>query len=381
MGDISYSLYLWHWPPIVILPYALGHDLKLGEKLAILMACIVLAALTKTFVEDPARSAPLLASKAPRVTLFATVAAMTAALMAPGAGLAWVGIEQKNATLQAESFDATSECAGANAILNTDCALNSDAQMVPALSAIRNDMEMTDCNSGDPASDGIVTCHFGSSAPTLRIAITGDSHARQLAPAFLPILEEKGWSLDTYFSRGCLWGDPSPSSPECDAYRSALDNELISGAFDVIIVTGFRGTETTMESAESLTQMRKPHWENARKSGAQIVVIGDNPRVPVSMTDCVINNPDLAHQGEACVLPSESGAEPVDPYRYAAEADPNLGFIDMSDAYCTDVGCPMVVGDVVVYRDGHHLTATYVRTLASTLVARFEKVLGLSSTL
>lgn len=380
LGDISYSLYLWHWPPIVILPYILGRDLRLLDKIALLVGCVVLATLTKKFVEDPARSMSALVSRPPRITLFSTAAATVLALIAPTAGLAWVGIDQKSATLQAESFDATAQCAGANAVLNDGCALNSDAEMIPALSAIRNDMEMTDCNSGNPASDGIVTCHFGASDPSLRIAITGDSHARQLAPAFLPVLDEKGWSLDTYFSRGCLWGNPSPSSPECDEYRSTLDETLINGNYDVIIVTGFRGTETTAESAESLTQMRKPHWEAARDSGAKIIIIGDNPRVPASMTDCVINNPELAHQADACVLPPDSDVEPIDPYRYAAISDPSLGFIDMNDAYCTADGCPMVIGDVVVYRDGHHLTATYVRTLAATLVARFEEALMLLPT-
>lgn len=45
-GDVSYSLYLWHFPPIILLTAALDRDLVAVEKLLILLACFVLAWLT-----------------------------------------------------------------------------------------------------------------------------------------------------------------------------------------------------------------------------------------------------------------------------------------------------------------------------------------------
>lgn len=56
IGDISYSVYLWHWPMIVLFPYVFDTKLTLVAKVGILVASVVLAALTKKFIEDPARS-------------------------------------------------------------------------------------------------------------------------------------------------------------------------------------------------------------------------------------------------------------------------------------------------------------------------------------
>jgi hypothetical protein len=44
--------------------------------------------------------------------------------------------------------------------------------------------------------------------------------------------------------------------------------------------------------------------------------------------------------------------------------------IDPTPVACTEKKCPAVIGDVLVYRNGAHLTATYVRTLTPWLAER-----------
>ncbi|RZI83481.1 MAG: acyltransferase, partial [Microbacterium sp.] len=57
LGDVSYSVYLWHWPLVVIVPQATGHDLTWTDRGSIALATLALAALTKTYVEDRFRGA------------------------------------------------------------------------------------------------------------------------------------------------------------------------------------------------------------------------------------------------------------------------------------------------------------------------------------
>lgn len=80
LGDISYSLYLWHWPLLILAPFALPGavadgmpDLPLA--LGILAVSLVLASLSKRLIEDPVRRWPRLADST-RLTFTAMVAGM-----------------------------------------------------------------------------------------------------------------------------------------------------------------------------------------------------------------------------------------------------------------------------------------------------------------
>ncbi len=78
VGDISYSLYLWHWPLIIIAPSVPFWGLTIYHRVALLALCFVLAWLTKSFVEDPARGWKVLTARPARVTLWASLGAMVA---------------------------------------------------------------------------------------------------------------------------------------------------------------------------------------------------------------------------------------------------------------------------------------------------------------
>src|SRR5690606_736855 len=65
LGGISYSLYLWHWPILVLAAYV-PHGDSTEARLLCVIAAIVLAWLSKHLVEDPMRRWPALKNRAPR---------------------------------------------------------------------------------------------------------------------------------------------------------------------------------------------------------------------------------------------------------------------------------------------------------------------------
>ena len=62
MGRISYSWYLWHWPFLILAPYAIGHALNLPENLLVAALSGVVAAATFLLVETPVRDSRWLAA-------------------------------------------------------------------------------------------------------------------------------------------------------------------------------------------------------------------------------------------------------------------------------------------------------------------------------
>jgi len=65
IGRISYPLYLWHWPLLVLARFALFHEPDLAERLGLIALSVVLAAATTAYVEQPIRSRRILRSQTP----------------------------------------------------------------------------------------------------------------------------------------------------------------------------------------------------------------------------------------------------------------------------------------------------------------------------
>jgi len=86
-----------------------------------------------------------------------------------------------------------------------------------------------------------------------------------------------------------------------------------------------------------------------------------------------VNGPD----SRACGRPAASYGldQPSAAERYPGLPD-NVRLIDLTRFFCVDGFCPAVIGNVLVYHDGSHLTATYARTLAPFLADAIIQAMG-----
>ena len=82
-GKISYSLYLWHWPVLVLYKYRIGRDPTLIETAVLFVVAVALAYLSWRFVEAPFRDR----SRFSRRSIFAMAAIATAIVFGCGAAL------------------------------------------------------------------------------------------------------------------------------------------------------------------------------------------------------------------------------------------------------------------------------------------------------
>ncbi|MCX6370700.1 MAG: acyltransferase family protein, partial [Solirubrobacterales bacterium] len=217
-ADTSYSIYLWHWPLLILAPFVLLRELDTPIKLALIALAVLLAGLTKMLVEDPLRSGPLLAGKRPRKTfIFALIA--TAIVLLSGFGALAVLEHRKVVDRQttAKLLDGGVRCLGAAArdpehqpCVNPE--LRYSASPSPATAremsaphdpTAANRSEL--CQGGLKIIGQLQLCTFGVPANEAKRQIVeiGDSHGRRWRPGLNVAALQSGWRVTSIVRRSC----------------------------------------------------------------------------------------------------------------------------------------------------------------------------------
>ncbi|MRJ77714.1 acyltransferase family protein [Aeromicrobium sp. SMF47] len=381
-GDISYPLYLWHWPPIVLLPVILGHELGFWPRVGILVATFAAAALTKRYVEDPVRTGRKLGIQRSTVTFaFTSVAAACLAAACLG-GVQHANAEADRAEQLKENITKdTPRCFGA-ASMDPDQPCDNpelDGLLVPDTTAIRRDNpNYPGCQTSD--NEVRTTCTFGDPKdPTLpHVVVIGDSHARALLPAFVPMAKEGKLFLEVQVKAGCNWSSNPHPNPDrtiaegCYEWRDNVNAYLLKKADDIdLIVTGALAHPRPATGPKEQVAGFATTWRPLAERGVPIVAFRDNTAQPVDTNDC------LALEGtitpDSCALPRDKAFPNFDPLVGAAKEIKGARLYDFTRFYCDDEKCPAVIGGVNVYRDRTHVSKTYMATMKPYIEQRLDE--------
>nr|WP_211160492.1 acyltransferase family protein [Microbacterium sp. MF43] len=371
VGDISYSLYLWHWPLIIIAPSVPFWGLTIYHRVALLGLCFVLAWLTKRFVEDPVRGWKVLTSRPARVTLWSSLAAMI--VVALVAAMAWfVNAPAYNAGFRAiqELQEDPPPCFGAASVLDPSCAsadFGDDILPAPGFAGVDSPqagdcfVQLTDARP--------VSCTFGSDDPDApRIALIGDSHAYQLLSTFERIADDQGWQLVTWFKGACPWSTTPLATPgafgaACTEWREGVSEALAEADVDAVFTAAIATTPYSSDGFDSSYDAAVAGyveaWDEVLDRGIPVITVVDNPVWETDPNKC------LRTRDQAECLGARSDVLVADdPLRDAASQRDTVTLLDFTDVFCDDQWCAPVVGGANVYRDQDHLTVTFADTLA-----------------
>src|SRR5205823_5145805 len=206
-GDNSYSIYLWHWPLIIVAPWAIRAQERWPQKLVVLALSLVLAALTKRLVEDPIRRGRIWRLRRWPAYSLGVVGVATLALVTSNMSVSVRHAEARtNAMAQRRAQAATQSlvashrrsCFGAAAMVPfNDCArpFARPPHLDTAFAAEDGRLATYQCLAPLDASTAQL-CSFGrTSHPKRTIAVVGNSHARRLIPALALYGERHGWRI------------------------------------------------------------------------------------------------------------------------------------------------------------------------------------------
>lgn len=391
IGDISYSLYLWHWPVIVftqsLMPYS---DRKM---IAIaLVASFVLAVLSYELVERPLTSSPLLARFSDRLERrrawdewkrrvkprFRSALRYVALPAVLAGGVATIAVTTGAVSLSSEppaSFVAADQSPAngeiAQGIRDAVAARVWPAEMVPSIENAMSDgapiEDSLDCANPDPSA---ATCQFGSPAAGT-VIVYGDSLGTTLLPSV-----RAGYESDSlvrgYTQYGCavipvrVNYDSTASRERCEAFQEGLTPLVEALRPEIVFVTQNYGWGRNVSSGHT-GEALSTEWGDAAKdlqdslyaAGAERVVFVSPPPEVLGVQDCAV-----AGAGpEACLgsIPGEFHS------LRAGESAAVDAYVDITDLFCFDERCPAFNGETLVRRDWVHPTRQYAAIIGPTL--------------
>jgi hypothetical protein len=118
-------------------------------------------------------------------------------------------------------------------------------------------------------------------------------------------------------------------------------------------------------SVSSMVAGMRRAWSALETAGSKVVVIANNPSPGVSIAACV--DAHRNHLSACAYDPAVHDRDPAYQTQRMAVEGTGVPMIDMFSAVCPTIACPPVIGNVLVYRRGSHITATYVRSLTPQL--------------
>ncbi|MDW4571587.1 acyltransferase family protein [Microbacterium sp. M3] len=362
LGLISYSLYLVHWPAMVLPAAAVPGPLPLWATLLIAVACVPVAWLLYRFVEDPVRRAPLLTRRRARVTLIGAVAGSLACLGVASAAYAVADSRSLHVERAASGTVIVDSPRGTDFVPDNLAPALRDAR--DSLPELYDDGCMLGIASTDPEG-----CVYGDPAAP-RIVLFGDSHAAQWFPALEGFATAAGYSLEVHTKSSCPATDietlrRGAPYPQCATWRDAVIERLNDDPPALVVL----GTFTDPQLAPGVEDDART-WDAALGRtidalSAPVAVIADTPDMHEDPAPCL-----SAHLSEAevCAKPrADALAGPAREAERTATGERGIPLIDLNDYLCDDEVCPAIIGSTLVYRDSHHLTAAISADMARVM--------------
>jgi len=210
IGQISYSLYLFHWPAIVFAKYYLLRDLATPEKVLLVVLLIGAASVSLIFLENPARRQAKLFN---RLSVFAS----SAIAISLFAALGIVGTMSAGWPGRFPGYDPRN----------------------------RNDASISDYGTetcfiqkfSDPDAWNEEACRLTSNGAPTRVVLWGDSYAAQYAPGFVRAAKDLKFDLWQLTAAQCLPTFHPKAYDRCNRFtQHALDTIRMMKPSGVIMV-------------------------------------------------------------------------------------------------------------------------------------------------
>lgn len=243
-----------------------------------------------------------------------------------------------------------------------------DVDFYPQLGGISRrvpEYARTDCHQptgNQPGSGEVLVCEDLAQPqdPVKTIMLAGGSHAGHWHNAWIILAKKHNWEVLVSTKGGCVFRANDPAEPStCDDWNDQFPEVVAEREPDLVVTPG---TAIPREDGnEEIHRGAQERWEEITDTGSDLLLMRGTPRTDENIPDCLAEGGD----GRACAPDFGKYAE-VDPLSQLSLPD-NTYRLDLTDHFCPEQHCSAIIGNVLVYRDSHHLTNEYVETMAPHL--------------
>lgn len=366
IGLISYSLYLWHWPLLVLMRSTSWYAWGLPPLPAWLLLSVILlvSAASWRWIERPFRKTDGNAPAERRTLAWALLFLV----------LCWaLGYGTQRIADVGRPF--------AQPLPQAMIELGSDTLSTPGARC-----------EGDPSlqaiRDGKGGCNLGATTASAPVfAILGDSHARMWTSAFDELAHERrqyGIGL-TYSSCVPLLDVVPPTRHECVDITDAAIDYLIRSPIEHVAIAGY-----WTDAAETVTTLRNDPRDPAHSlfyigldrtlarltaAGKKVYLLRDVPELATNRTPYTNVIQSLREGGDPVYGPSisehRSRQRAVDADIDSLQRKYHFTVLDPASLLCSNNGCLVAEQGRTLYRDKHHLTDSSARRIREVLLPVF----------
>ena len=333
LGEISYPLYLWHWPVLVIPAVYLGRGLRPFEIAICVVVTLLLSWLTHIWIEEPLRQKVV---RPQMVVKMASVVTGTSLLLGLGIYASYANQIQ----LPDGKRTALTNILEKPLVYNDGCHLNRGEKISP-------------------------DCTYGKRGAKIKIVLFGDSHAAQWFPALERLAEQYQFELISLTKSSC----PGPAvkkattktydDGDCAAWRENSYKRIAVIHPEAVVVSGMQLPDPAMGTA-SISQWwisgEQRTLSQLKGNARHLIYLVDTPHPTRDILSCVASGAkNICDQTKPSAAYTISGFTNVDP-------NPWL---------CTKI-CPAVINNQVVYRDASHISVAMSEELSDKLGAALK---------
>lgn len=406
IGDISYSLYLWHFPALILvtelsrdLP---GYDTPIPALESIALS-LVLAALSFRFIEEPVRRSSWLEprkrrSRAGRTRLFRSlvvaaagitaVAAVGAALVVDGMGrhpVAETSPVPVSGTPTPRPTEGDGGIGGDAALtalqteLTEALSLKEWPELTPSMDSVvadyRRDPATDACSN--PAYPGVEKCTWGAADAPHSVVVVGDSTSVGYLPMLRALADSSNGQLKvTAFGLyGCPFVDfetengGAAYNKACPGRKDLAIESVATMKPDAVFITNTyiplkKATNGVAFSPAEYRDGLKPFLDRLAPNTGRIVFLSPPP-AQKNVRECY--TPRSAPK--SCVTQIPGRWKAMGSEELALAQQYKGAWIDSRPLFCVGSSCPPFSAGMPVKFDDLHLTEEYSRHIMNGVVA------------